>query len=225
MKTLEKRFKEFEVLLKRELEDKGKDIEERIEKVACKSYADALGTQGDGSLTINSTIPTNKQMRQIISNVRNEEKEEERERNIRSRNLIVHDVQENENDQGDKDFIGTLLEAIGVNATIKSITRLGKMEGNKVRPIKFVVDSEVQRNLILESMYNIKGADNFKNVRVTRDLTITERNEIRGLVKQAKERNENAPEDCVYEWKVREDAKNGIRLMRFKKRNVDNPTQ
>jgi len=153
--------------------------------------------------------------------VRTEEKNEERERNNRANNLVVHGVQENEDDGSDKLFIDSLLEAVGVNATTNNISRLGKKDENKVRPIKIVVDSEVQRNLILESLFNLKGNENFRNIRVTRDYTPTERNEIRDLVKQAKERNENAPEGCIYEWKVREDTKNGMRVMRFKKRNTN----
>ena len=222
LSTLDKRFKEFEELLRKELEDNCKNLEEKLTRASEKSYADALGVQSkecDGSGPV---FPPKENMREIICKVRNEEKEEERERMNRVKNLIVHGVKENAADtkQADSLFVTNLLQAIGINVNVKGVFRLGKKEEGKVRPIKLVVDSEESRTKILESMYNLKGNELYKGVRVTKDHTIAERNEIRDLVKQAMERNENEPEDSIYEWKVRDDPKNGIRLMKFKKRNA-----
>lgn len=222
LETLEQKFKDFENLLKKELEDSTKILEERFGTAPRKTYADALGvnTPFDEDWDDVPISNTRQNMRQIICSVRNEEKEEEREREVRAKNIIVYGVNESEGGiDEDRAFIADLAEAIGIDVTIKDIFRLGKKVEGKARPLKVTVNSKAERQKVLDSMYNIKGNDKFKNIRVTKDHTLAERNEIRDLVKQAKERNENAPENSLYEWKVREDPKNGMRVMRFKKRS------
>ena len=81
--------------------------------------------------------------RQIMQEARNEEKVEEREKEKRSKNFIIHRLEENDeaNDVmkiNDTQVINCLLERIGVRTQPESFTRLGKPTENKRRTINVV---------------------------------------------------------------------------------------
>ena len=76
--------------------------------------------------------------RQIMQEARNEEKVEEREKEKRRKNFIIHGLEENgeANDVmkiNDTQVINCLLERIGVRTQPESFTRLGKPTENKRR--------------------------------------------------------------------------------------------
>ena len=79
--------------------------------------------------------------RQIMQKARNEEKVEEREKEKRSKNFIIHGLEENGEANGvmkinDAQVIKCLLERIGIRTQPESFTRLGKPTENKRRTIK-----------------------------------------------------------------------------------------
>ena len=84
------------------------------------------------------------ELNQILQEKRNEEKAEEREQEKRSKNIIIHGLEEKgeHNDEiknNDKIIIFRILEKVGVANQPESITRLGKPNENKKRPFKIVM--------------------------------------------------------------------------------------
>ena len=153
---------------------------------------------------------------------KNEEIKEENDKKLRASNLIIHGVPEgNQPRDADRKFINELLETLGAPGTAKNVMRLGKKEEGKVRPIKVIMDNETSRAGALSSLANLKGLEVYKGVRVSKDFTVTEREHIRGLVKQANDLNEKEPVESPYEYKVRTSPKNGlVEVMRLKKRKT-----
>ena len=198
------------------------------------SYADAAGSSASQT-NIAKTIVENSDppkqvsdLKKIIREARNEELDEERERKVRACNLIIHGVPEQETNRKplnafDTDFVVNFIIAIGSSATFKSVTRLGKKEEGKTRPLKIVLDNEMWKNEILGNLPSLKGVDIYKRISVTEDYTISEREQIRSYVLKAKELNQREASGSLFEWKVRGTPKNGLQVKKFRKRNPPPP--
>ena len=164
------------------------------------------------------------QMRKIIQEARNEEKIEGIEIKRRSRNIIIHNSEEwGDNDaaikEADEPYIKEILDYIKVKIDVESITRLGKPNERKKRPIKVVLRTEADRDKVMANLRFLKGSEfKFGNISVTKDYTESERNLIKGFVEKAKQKEFQKP-GRVY--KVRgdpSDSKNGLRIISFEKR-------
>lgn len=151
-------------------------------------------------------------IRVIMNENRNEQLVQERERRLRASNIIVHGV--NESEQDDKDYVSLLFRTLGVQSEPESITRLGKPEPDKIRPLKIKMKSESEKDHLMSRLVNLKNAeDRFKRISVTDDYTAQEREEIRRWVDKAREKN--LDENGQFTWKVRGTPKNGLRLARI----------
>ena len=80
-----------------------------------------------------------------------------------------------------------------------------------------VMTSETEKEKIMGKLNKLKNKEEFSGVSVTEDYTIAERELIREFNQTAK--NKNSVEDPNYVWKVRGNPKNGLTLMKFRKRN------
>ena len=181
----------------------------------CKTFKDTL------TENIPSTS-TAKDLRDSMKETRNEQLVQERERKLRASNIIIHGVDEKEGNSKEKDeeFINVFLGTIGNNTKPESIVRLGKYDMNKSRPIKVKMISENEKLNVMSRLSNLKNAEeNLKRISVTDDYTIEERAEIRKWIEKAKEHNRDEQGNIT--WKVRGTPKNGLRLVRFTKR--ENP--
>ena len=179
----------------------------------CKTFKDAL----------TENIPlanTEIDFKVIMNENRNEQLVQERERKIRSTNIILHgvseDVDKNEGNP-DEEFVTAFLETIGISNKPDSIIRLGKPDLQKNRPIKIRMKNESEKENVMSRLPNLKNAEErFKRISVTEDYTMEERNEIRKWVEKAKEKNQDESSKII--WKARGTPKNGMRLVKFTKR-------
>ena len=91
--------------------------------------------------------------------------------------------------------------------------RLGIKKKDRPRPLKIHMKSTDQKEQLLSNLWKLKFAQpDFKNISVTEDYTIEEREEIRRWVKMAKDKNEI---EKVTTWKVRGTPKIGMRLVKI----------
>ena len=155
---------------------------------------------------------------------RNEELAEESEKKLRLCNLIIHGVAEaSSNDKSkaktlDDVFVTDLSGAILVTAvTFKSVTRIGKTDLNKKRPIKVVLNNEADKNKIMTNLRNLKGLESFKGISVIEDYTINERRLVKDMSDKAKEYNDKESPDSNYIWRVRGSPKNGLIVKKLRK--------
>ena len=185
------------------------------------SYATALGGKDGGrpdvSVTNNQFTPTVANFRSIMMSTKNEELAEQKDKEMRSRNIIIHGKQESE-PQDDSDFVKNLIKDIGENVTPKVHVRIGKeTENKKKRPIKVILDKLDDKERIMNNLRKLKDKDQYKGISITDDYTISERQIIKEFTTRAKERNQNEPEDSNYVWKVRGTPKNGLILKKLMK--------
>ena len=163
--------------------------------------------------------------RTIMMSTRNEELAEEKDKKLRSCNIIIHGREENNPELSeDEVFVDMMILRLGgENIAPKSITRLGNSESNKKRPIKVTFHNENDKEMIMSNLKKLKGKNIYKVISVTDDYTISERNMIKEFITQAKQKNSTEPENSEYIWKVRGTPKNGLIVKRFKKAKIAEP--
>ena len=188
-----------------------------------KSFADSVANSAT-----KTKAPEAADFRAIMNEQRNLDLNEINEKKSRATNVIFHGVEEPENSDKDvakkfnDDYVQDFLKQIGVNATCKSIYRLGKTEATKKRPIKLVTASEGERDEIMKNLNKLKDNEKYRGVSITEDYTIDERNLIRSKAEEAKANNAKEPVDSMFTWKVRGTPKNGLFIKKVKK-PVKNP--
>ena len=112
------------------------------------------------------------------------------------------------------------MEVIGVNVLPISVTRIGKIQDGRIRPIKLVMNSLENKNRIMSRLVNLKYAEErFKRLSVKDDYTVEERQLIKIWHQKAEERNTN---ENTTMWKVRGTPKNGLRIVKVIKNQVRN---
>ena len=187
----------------------------------CKSFKDVLMAN-----IPRSNATTN--FKSKINESRNEQLVQERERKLPATNIIIHEVQEflpENEDINDAEFINALFKTMGIDIRPDSITRLGKPDPNKSRPIKLKMKSESDKDSFMARLPNLKNAeDRFNKISVTEDYTAEERETIRKKVTEARNKSETEGEG-KYVWKVRGSPKNGLRLIRFTKNQSEGQSQ
>ena len=159
--------------------------------------------------------------RQIMQEARNEEKVEEREKEKRSKNFIIHGLDENGVMKiNDTQVINCLLERIGVRTQPESFTRLGKPTENKRRTIKVTMKNNKVKENVMSNLRRLKDyAKEFGKISVTDDYTSGEMEQIRCWGKKAEEKSSNDPE---YVYIVRGNPENGLRLVTFTRQKLSN---
>ena len=152
-----------------------------------------------------ATAEQPKSLRSIIRE-ENEEALKEAERTQRRRkNIIIHRVPElkteewNARRQHDESIIGEIIRSMELDVNITDFYRLGKRfkkeEGSEEpqlqdkRPLLVSLSSEEERSKIMSSLGKLKNASgNIQGIRVSPDLSMQEREEIRNLVREAENR-------------------------------------
>lgn len=142
-------------------------------------------------------------VKEVINDVK-KNSDEEKDKELRSCNIIVYRSPEGENNQKDREFCFQLFTKLNVNISegdIRSIFRIGKKDSGKGRPILIQFKEKSTKNIIMESLSKLKDTEEkFKNVSITHDMTKTEREECKTLVAEAKKKQSESGE---YLWKVR----------------------
>ena len=135
---------------------------------------------------------------------------EEREKELRSNNIIIYRVPEgaesrDDRNKSDKAFILELIsEALEIEChegDIKKFFRIGK-KGEVARPLLIELKARVYKNRIMESLSKLREADEkFKNISVSHDMTKSERMECKTLVEEAKKKQNEEKGEWL--WRVR----------------------
>ena len=156
---------------------------------------------------------------------RNEEMEEERDRKSRAKNIIIHGKFE-VGKADDKFFSDNLIKELQIGAPkINQIERIGKESegGNgstQKRPIKLTMNSEEDKDKVLNNLKALKDKPLYKAISITADYTYSERQLVRNYRERANQRNdEETANQTNYIWRVRGTPKNGLSLMRFVRRS------
>ena len=181
-------------------------IKEKLDKIVEKKLEDLSGVhKADYAQNI----------KEVIQQDRNEQNLQEREKKLRSPNVIIHGLKEGINDG---DVIKELFETVNVVHSPISITRLGTQTINTARPIKLVMKTKKEKQVFMSAFPKLKtGKYEFKRISVTPDYTKEERREIATWVARAKVKTAEENEGSI--WKARGSPGN-MRLVKYQTRRM-----
>ena len=149
---------------------------------------------------------------------RNEEKIEDNEKKKRSCNIIIHGAEEVGDipdviKREDEVYVKEIFVKLGVEVEPTNITRLGEPNDSKRRPIKVVMKTKGDKEKVMTNLSRLKGSEGrFGKISVKDDYTSNERDQIRKLTNEAKQKGEENTEKI---YRVRGNSKNGWRIVSF----------
>ena len=209
---LDTKIMEIETKLIKALEDKLSTVKE----YNCETN----GPSGTHTTFANVLANGQTQFKEVIREIKNDDKIEESEIEKRSKNFIIHGADEigdspDDIKKEDQGYVLTILEKLEISSSPESVLRLGKPNERKKRPIKVTLKNKAEKTKLMNKLGKLKGTEEeLGRISITDDHTASEREEIKKWVTKAKEKTEEDP-DKVY--KVRGDPKNGLRLIWFPK--------
>ena len=156
------------------------------------------------------------EIRAVLKEEKKKQAKDEYQKQLQSRNLIFHGVQEGDNEVSDEQFIGEFMEEIGVNISAENIYRIGKKSKPKVRPLKLTLNCEDEKKIIFKNIHKLQGKTRFDKIKVTEDFTPEERQTMRHWYEKAKERNK-IMKNAAFIWQVPGNPKTHLRLKRIPK--------
>lgn len=153
-----------------------------------------LQSQRPGTLVAEENVHSDIQKDSILSEIQ--------DRNIRSKNLIVHNVSESDSNDNmerinyDKTQFIKILEQLRLDQNVGfKVTRIGK-KSNKPRPMRIVLPDS---NSATECLKRKKNLDR-SGPSISADLTIMQRQELRKLYEEINHRKENGEENLVIRY-------------------------
>lgn len=128
------------------------------------------------------------------------------ERMRRSKNIIVHGVAEPSGElagrkASDATKVGDILSVVLPNEVVvpKSVFRIGKGEGNRIRPLKIVLDDSDMALKILKNKRKL-ATSSHRNINITNDKTPREIDYIRRLSDELKEREDKGESNLTIKY-------------------------
>ena len=216
--------------LVKEIQDNNKLIEEKLNlKNTSPSGPWHMQNADDGrgeDVNTQSTIQPAAAIdfRLIMQDQQNQQINEVNDQRTRARNIIIHGVDEDadadktQTKKKDEEFVNSLLQSMTVNdLAFKSVNRIGIKNADKKRPMLVLMNSEADKDRIIQNLTKLKGQENYKGVSVTEDYTVAERKMLTEWREKAKAKNTEEGQASKYIWRVRGTPKNGLSLKRFMK--------
>ena len=202
-----------------ELENNKKAIGDKLDTVINdnKSYAESVKGNLNDSEAASSGVTS---FKLILEDARNDQLIEEKEKEKRANNFIIHGLEEKGDNtdtiqNNDTVMIELFFKKINIQARPTKFYRLGKSE-NKKRPLKIEMSNIVEKDSVMKNLNLLKGTEEeLGKLSVKDDFTKTEREQVRKFVNIAKERNTN---DSSNYWVVRGTPKNGLSLVKLTRR-------
>ena len=179
-----------------------------------KTFSEAVAN--DTSVNLSNSP---QDFRTIVREAREEEKAEEMEQTKRKCNVILHGIPENQEKEKENDqtYVAGLLNALAVPVTYKTTSRIGREENGK-RPLKLVMNNEIEKDRLMSRLSNLKDNSNYIGLSITDDYTQYQRKIIKDWIAKANQRNQEESENSQYIWRARGTPKNGMFLKKLLKK-------
>ena len=163
-------------------------------------------------------------MKIAIREERNSNKIEQTDSDRRKSNIIIHGADEvgatsEEIKLEDAKYVTNIFHTLGLKCTPNSVSRLGKENEKKQRPIKIKMRSVEDKENVMKNLKRLKGKEEeFGKISVREDYTTTQRDEIKYHIQRAEAKSETDPDNV---WKIRGDPKNGFCLVPFTRKRIN----
>ena len=205
----EKQFSILETKLTSKIESsmQARGKEQTFTTESKKSFADVAKTNKQVNLT---------NIKHLLRSEKIEEQIEEQRKQSKEPNIIIHGVEEAGNEEGDHEFVRALLKdvniPININTEPRHVSRIGKSE--HARPIKVVFKDGHMKHRFMQRLKELKNHTKYSKVRITDDLTKTEREVIKEWKKKADDRNKKESDEN-FVWRVRGSPRDGLYLKKI----------
>ena len=126
-------------------------------------------------------------------------------RGQRERNVIIFEMSEEGDSEGDKNLLKELFKFVGAEEDEFKFQRLGKKKvDDKIRPIKVEFKEVGQKRKFLSLLHKLaKAPQKLKKIRIHHDLSSSEREHLSSLLKKVKEMNKDPNKPVGLTYKVR----------------------
>ena len=212
--------------LKTVLNDKVSEIESKLGDLIESKLKERVPVVDSGTKEAESTyaakvLKVPDEVRKIIQDSKNNDKVEESEQEKRARNFVIHGADEYGDTPErvkklDTDYVIEILTHLGITQKLESVTRLGNPTDSKKRPMKVVMKTKEDKQNVMKNLGKLRGTiEYFGKISVTEDYTQSEREQLRKWSDDAKKKSASDPK---FDYKVRGDPKNGLKLLRVTKK-------
>ena len=138
------------------------------------------------------------------------------QRQEKQHNLIIFGLNETTSDYKE---VETLIQDVGVSASVSSVYRVGNTTTNKPRPLVVRFFSASDKDSVKNNLRKLKGKSRWDRISIVQDLTkiqcAEEKIEYQKLLEEQKQKNEENSENGV--WKIV--GSRGKKLLIFKYEN------
>ena len=212
--------------LKTVLEDKVNEIESKLGDLIESKLKERLPKAESGMKEVEpayaaKVLKVPDEVRKIIQDAKNNDKVEESEQEKRAKNFVIHGADEygdtpEKVKKLDTDYVIEILTHLGITQKPESVTRLGNPTDTKKRPMKVVMKMKEDKEKVMKNLGRLRGTiDYFGKISVTEDYTQSEREQLRKWSDDAKKKSASDPK---FDYKVRGDPKNGLKLLQVVKK-------
>ena len=198
-------------------ESKKSKTQSGTEEAQSKEDEEAEKPSGKDENKANKWVTVGKEVksfREIVKEATEESRKEAEAESRRRKNFTVHRLPEKElsiwtvRKSHDGKFIEELMELLEINPRVEDHVRLGKREMTqtesntqtpKHRPLRVTLTNQSEVAEVMSKLYKLKDASPLmNNVRISQDLNLQEREEIRALVTEAKNRTRTEKGDYMH---------------------------
>ena len=151
-----------------------------------------------------------------------------KDQRARARNIVSHGVTEDADadktlsKQRDEDFVKNLFQSMTISdLAFKTVHRIGRPQPDKKRPIMVIMNTEVDKEKIMQNLSNLRDKTEFKGISVTEDYTLAERQMLLDWREKATAKNKEEEPNSKFIWRVRGTPKNGLMLKKFLKQKPE----
>ena len=209
------------------------DIDKQIEELTAAfindegKWADIVKKQVDNRLTDVTDEIT--YINRMVSDTKSQA-EEEKDKELRKKNVIIYNIAEssaatydvriNEDKEAVMKILKYLIDDDFQDKEIAKMFRLGRRneETNKPRAILIQFENGMTKNYMMNNLHKLRKAEgSMKNIVISYDMTLSEREQRRALVKEAKDKE---AADILGEWIYRVRGLPGqMKVVRWRKQN------
>lgn len=123
------------------------------------------------------------------------------ERQLRSRNMIIFNAPESDDNTSanDSSVIKSIFDYIGIEMTPTAISRLGR-KSSKPRPLKITLQDASDVFVILKNKFKLRSSQNFSSIRISPDRTQMQRDQLRNVYAKIEERKAAGETDLILKF-------------------------
>lgn len=123
------------------------------------------------------------------------------DRQLRSRNMIIFNVPESDDNTlaNDSSVIKSIFDSLAIVMTPTAFNRLGR-KSTKPRPLKITLQDPSDVFVILKNKHKLRSTANYSSIRISPDRTQMQRDQLRNVYSKLEERKAGGETDLIVKF-------------------------